>query len=100
MVGFLKARMGQGKIAGIFAQATPFQKAMFLLCLGWMHLWNLSLAASQLKKGSKAVAVADCSFENIRNDSGMFLLQQDHDVAIFHRRGISKILRVCRIHPE
>ncbi len=68
MVGFLKARMGQGKIAGIFAQATPFQKAMFLLCLGWMHLWNLSLAASQLKK-TTGRAVADCSFENIRNDS-------------------------------
>lgn len=67
-VGFLKAHMGKGKITNIFAHATPFQKAMFLLSLGWMHLWNMCVAASRLKQIT-GNAVANCSYEAIRNDS-------------------------------
>jgi len=63
----LQGQMGAGKIPAIFAHATVFQKAMFLLCLGWMHLWSLSLASSALQRLTGS-AVTDLACEAIRDN--------------------------------
>lgn len=63
----LQSQMGAGKIPAIFAHATLFQKAMFLLCLGWMHLWSLSLASSALQRLTGS-AVTKLAYEAIRDN--------------------------------
>jgi alkylation response protein AidB-like acyl-CoA dehydrogenase len=63
----LHGQMGAGKILAIFTNATPFQKAMFLLSLGWMHLWSLSLATSALHRLT-GIGVTDCTCEAIQNN--------------------------------
>ena len=63
----MHGQMGEGKIMTIFAQATMVQKAMFLLCLGWMHLWSLTLATSSLHRLTGSV-VKDCTYETIKDN--------------------------------
>jgi hypothetical protein len=63
----LHGQMETGKISTIFAHATLFQKAMFLLCLGWMHLWSLSLATSALHRLTGR-DVMDCAYETIQDN--------------------------------
>lgn len=60
-------QMGEGKIMTIFAQATMVQKAMFLLCLGWMHLWSLTLATSSMHRLTGST-VKDCAYETIKDN--------------------------------
>jgi alkylation response protein AidB-like acyl-CoA dehydrogenase len=49
-VDMLKKQMAEGKFFNIFSAATPFQQAMYLLALAWLHLWSLSVAEPKLKK--------------------------------------------------
>ncbi len=49
-VDMLKKQMAEGKFFNIFSAATPFQQAMYLLALAWLHLWSLTVAGPKLKK--------------------------------------------------
>jgi hypothetical protein len=42
-VEMLKGQMGGGKFLHLFMNATPFQQAMFMLAMAWLHLWSLTL---------------------------------------------------------
>lgn len=63
----LYGQMGAGNIPAILGHATEFQKAMFLLCLGWMHLWSLCLASSALERLT-GLTMSDCAYEAIRDN--------------------------------
>jgi len=41
VVEMLKGQMAGGKFLHLFMNATPFQQAMFLLAVAWLHLWSL-----------------------------------------------------------
>jgi len=49
-VEFFKASMAGGKFLHIFMNATVFQQCLFLLVLGWLHLWSLTLTTPEMKK--------------------------------------------------
>ena len=49
VVDMLKKQMAEGKYFHIFSAATPFQQAMFLLALAWLHLRSLTVAGPKLK---------------------------------------------------
>ncbi len=49
-VEFFKASMTGGKFLHIFMNATVFQQCLFLLVLGWLHLWSLTLTTPEMKK--------------------------------------------------
>lgn len=63
----LYGQMEARNLQAIFGNATMFRKAMFLLCLGWMHLWSLSLASSALARLT-GLTVSDCEYEAIRDN--------------------------------
>jgi hypothetical protein len=50
VVAFLNKQLASGNLSAVFGQATPFQKALFVLCMGWMHLWNMVVATSRLNE--------------------------------------------------
>ncbi|MGO9215675.1 MAG: acyl-CoA dehydrogenase [Syntrophales bacterium] len=50
VVTFLNKQLVSGNLSTVFGQATQFQKALFMLCLGWMHLWNLIVATLRLNE--------------------------------------------------
>ncbi|HPC39987.1 MAG TPA: acyl-CoA dehydrogenase [Spirochaetota bacterium] len=49
VVEMLKKQMAEMKIFHIFSAATPFQQAMYLLALAWLHLRSLTAAGPKLK---------------------------------------------------
>jgi len=50
LVEFFKGQMAGGKFLNIFAQATPFQDAMYMVAIGWMHIWTLTLCQPKMKE--------------------------------------------------
>ena len=46
----LKGQMEEGKFLHLFMNATPFQQAMFMLALAWLHLWSLTVAYPQTRR--------------------------------------------------
>jgi hypothetical protein len=40
---------GKFMFAHILSKATPFRKAVYLVAIAWMHLWNLSISIPKLK---------------------------------------------------
>ncbi len=65
LVEFFKGFMAGGKFLNIFAHATPFLDAMYVVCLSWMHIWNLTLCQPKMKellgdaKGADRDAILD-----------------------------------------
>jgi len=47
-VNRLKDMASEFKFADILSAATPFRKAIYMLSLAWMHLWNLTVAIPKL----------------------------------------------------
>jgi hypothetical protein len=64
IVTFLNKQFVSGNLPAILGQATLFQKALFTLCLGWMHLWNLTVATSRTNEMTQT-AVNDSHDEKI-----------------------------------
>ncbi len=50
VIEMMKKQMKEGKFMHLFMNATPLQKAMFMLTLGWVHLWSLTVTHPMLKK--------------------------------------------------
>jgi len=50
VINYLKDQMAAGKFLHIFASATPFQQAMSMFALAWMHLWMLSMTQPKMKE--------------------------------------------------
>ena len=49
-VEVLKGRFAEKDMPLIFSVATPFQKAVGMLTLAWMHLWSLSVVIPKMKE--------------------------------------------------
>ncbi len=49
LVEFFKGLMATGKFLNIFAQATPFLDAMYIVCIAWIHIWTLTLAQPKMQ---------------------------------------------------
>ena len=63
----MKTYMTGGRVPDVFASATPFRKAMYMMSLAWMHLWSLCLTVPALKKvsgGRDAVALREFIKDN------------------------------------
>lgn len=60
----------------IYACATPFQQAMFMMCMAWMHLRSLTIAMPRLQKIMKKYAGGDLDE----------LLADDDEAAYYHGR--------------
>jgi len=56
VVTYLKSKMAEGEMDYIFTSAAPFLKAVTMLTLAWMQLWNLTLTLPKSKEliGDKA----------------------------------------------
>ena len=50
LVEFFKGQMAGGKFLNIFAQATPFQDAMYMVSIAWMHIWTLTICQPKMKE--------------------------------------------------
>ena len=50
LVEFFKGLMAGGKFLNIFAQATPFQEAMYMVSIAWMHVWTLTICQPKMKE--------------------------------------------------
>ena len=68
VVAFLNKQLASGNLSAVFGQATPFQKALFMLCMGWMHLWNMVVATSQLNEMT-GTAAGHSRHENNKDNS-------------------------------
>jgi hypothetical protein len=60
----------------IYACATPFQQAMFMMCMAWMHLRSLTIAMPRLQEIMKKYAGGDLDG----------LLANDDEAAYYHGR--------------
>ena len=49
VVEFLINLMAAGKFMNIFAQATPFQEAMYIIAIAWTHLWSLTITLPKME---------------------------------------------------
>jgi len=49
VIEFLKGQMAGGKFMNLFMHATPLQQAMYVVAMGWVHLWALTVAQPKLK---------------------------------------------------
>jgi alkylation response protein AidB-like acyl-CoA dehydrogenase len=50
VINMMKDQMAKGMFLHLFMNATPLQKAMFMLCMAWAHLWSLSLTIPKMKE--------------------------------------------------
>jgi hypothetical protein len=56
VLSYFKNAAAAGNVALVYGNATPFQQAMYVQVLAWLHLWSLTLTVpklSALAKGSK-----------------------------------------------
>ncbi|HNX24544.1 MAG TPA: acyl-CoA dehydrogenase C-terminal domain-containing protein, partial [Spirochaetota bacterium] len=49
LIEFFKGLMATGKFLNIFAQATPFLDAMYIVALAWAHIWTLTVAQPKMQ---------------------------------------------------
>ncbi|MCP4132297.1 MAG: acyl-CoA dehydrogenase [bacterium] len=79
IVDMFKEQMTGGKYLHIFMNATPFQQAMHMLVMSWVHLWSLTAAQPALKE-----LVGDTKGEE-RNK----ILSENRDAAFYSGRVLS-----------
>ena len=72
VVAFLNKQSSSGNLSTVFGQATPFQKALFMLCMGWMHLWNMVVATSRLNEMTETAAGDSRHEKNKDNSEALF----------------------------
>ncbi len=49
LIEFFKQSMAGGKFLNIFAQAYPLLEALYVVALGWCHLWSLTLTQPKMQ---------------------------------------------------
>ena len=49
-ITLMKEHMAKGNFMSLFMNASQLRKAMFMLCLAWMHLWSLTIAIPKMKQ--------------------------------------------------
>ncbi|HOQ13233.1 MAG TPA: acyl-CoA dehydrogenase [Spirochaetota bacterium] len=49
LVEFFKGLMATGKFLNIFAQATPFLDAIYMVAIAWMHVWMLTITQPKMQ---------------------------------------------------
>jgi alkylation response protein AidB-like acyl-CoA dehydrogenase len=72
VVAHLFKQLASGNLSAVFGQATPFQQALFMLCMGWMHLWNMVVATSRLNEMTKTAAGYSPHEENKDDSDAIF----------------------------
>ncbi|PKL19015.1 MAG: acyl-CoA dehydrogenase [Spirochaetae bacterium HGW-Spirochaetae-5] len=50
LIEFFKTQMATGKFLNIFAQATPFLDAMYIVAMAWAHVWTLTVAQPKMQE--------------------------------------------------
>jgi alkylation response protein AidB-like acyl-CoA dehydrogenase len=83
-VAFMKDQMAKGQFLNLFSNASQYRKAMFIVCLAWLHLWSMTLAAPKMKalvgdkKGEEREKLladnADAAFYTGKVLSGQFFI--------------------------
>jgi len=71
----MKKMTEEFKFAQILSAATPFRKAIYMLSLSWMHLWNLTIATPKLNEQIKGKE------EKIKD-----IIKDDSEAAFYHGR--------------
>jgi len=79
VINMMKDQMAKGMFLHLFMNATPLQKAMFMLCMAWAHLWSLSLTIPKMKE-----LVGDKKGEEREN-----FLQDNQEAAYYSGRVLS-----------
>ncbi len=74
-VNRMKEMTEQFKFARILSAATPFRKAIYMLSLSWMHLWNLTIAIPGLNEQIKGKE------EKIKD-----IIKDNKEAAFYHGR--------------
>jgi len=89
-VDTLKTWTRQGRFARILACATPFRKAVYMLAIAWMHLWNLSVA------GPKADELTGKPDEKELED----ILNNNSEAAFYYSRVLASRFFISREFPR
>jgi len=71
----MREMTGQFKFAQILSAATPFRKAIYMLSLSWMHLWNLTVAIPKLNERIKD-----------KDEKVHVIIKDDNEAAFYHGR--------------
>ncbi len=50
IIDLLLGQVAAGKFLHIFSSATPLEKLMFDITIGWMHLWSLTICLPKMKE--------------------------------------------------
>ncbi len=50
IIDLLLGQVAAGKFLHIFSSATPLEKLMFDITIGWMHLWSLTICMPKMKE--------------------------------------------------
>jgi len=50
VIEMLKKQMAEGKFLHLFMNATPLQQAMYVVAMGWVHLWALTISVPKMKE--------------------------------------------------
>ncbi len=50
IINMLLGQVAAGKFLHIFSNATPLEKIMFDIIIGWMHLWSLTICLPKMKE--------------------------------------------------
>ena len=68
-----------GKFMLIAIQATPLQKAMFMVVVAWLHLWSLTVSAPMMKK----------LVGNTKGDQRQKIVNENNEAAYYSGRVLS-----------
>jgi len=49
IIDMFRKNMAEGQILNVFAKAKPFLDAMYMVIMGWCHVWNLTIAGPKMK---------------------------------------------------
>jgi alkylation response protein AidB-like acyl-CoA dehydrogenase len=79
VINALDADLKAGRTEKIFAIATPLCKAMFLLTVGWLHLWSLTLTIPKVK-----ALIGNATPEQIEAK-----IKSDKEAAYYYGRSLS-----------
>ena len=72
LIEFFKGQMATGKFLNIFAQATPFLDAMYIVAVAWAHVWTLTIAQPKMQAIVGDVKGADRDKLIADNDEAAF----------------------------
>ena len=86
----MKAMLTGGKVVNVFAAATPFRKAMYMMTLAWIHLWSLTATVPPLKK---------LAGDRDRKALNEFIRSSD-DAAFYHGRITASRFFLLKEFPE